>query len=140
MSCTPEKWLYTKAIQTLARQRSVDYRAYFRATVADFTSDQLVWLDETGSDARNHIRKYGYSLRGITPVYLRLLVIGRRVSAITAISNDGLVGVELTHGSVNGDVFADFVRGTLIPEMQSFDGSSEKKLVVIMDNCSIHHV
>ena len=129
-----------KQIQTVARQRSVDYRAYFRATVANFTSNQLVWLDETGSDARNHIRRYGYSLRGITPVYHRMLIRGRRVSAITAISNDGLVGVELTHGSVNGDIFADFVRGTLIPEMQSFDGSTEKKSVVIMDNCSIHHV
>ena len=77
---------------------------------------------------------------GMDILYDRMLIRGRRVSAITAISNDGLVGVELTHGSVNGDIFADFVRGTLIPEMQSFDGSTEKKSVVIMDNCSIHLV
>ena len=42
-------------------------------------------------------------------------------------------------GTVNGDTFADFVCGTLIPEMEPFDGSV-KKSVIIMDNCSIHHV
>ena len=51
-----------KQVQTLARQRSVDYRAFLRATVADFTSAQLVLVDETGSDARNHIRKYRIAL------------------------------------------------------------------------------
>lgn len=128
-----------KQIQTVARLRSQDYRAFFRANVADFTSSQLVWVDETGTDSRHHIRKYGYALRGITPVYHRMVVRGKRVSAITAISMDGLVGVELTQGSVNGTIFADFLRGTLIPEMQSFDGSPEKKSVIIMDNCAIHH-
>ena len=62
-----------------------------------------------------------------------------RISAIAAISTSGYVGVELTYGTVNGDVFTDFVRGTLIPEMEPFDGEI-KKSVVIMDNCSIHHV
>ena len=31
------------------------------------------------------------------------------------------------------------MRGTLIPEMESFDGTLEKS-IVIMDNCSVHHV
>lgn len=54
-------------------------------------------------NVRNHIRKYGCSLRGITPVYHRVITHGRRVSAIAAISASGLVGVELTYGTVNGD-------------------------------------
>ena len=37
------------------------------------------------------------------------------------------------------DKFVDFVRGTLIPNMNAFDGTSSKS-VVVMDNCSIHHV
>ena len=64
---------------------------------------------------------------------------GKRVSAIAAISSDGLVAVELTTDSVNAEKFLDFVRGSLIPEMEPFDGSI-KKSIVILDNCSIHHV
>ena len=78
-------------------------------------------------------------MRGITPVYHRILARGRRISAISAISDNGPVGVELTYGTVNGDIFADFVRGTLIPEMEPFNGNP-KKSIVIMDNCSIHHI
>jgi len=33
----------------------------------------------------------------------------------------------------------DFVRGTLIPNMQVYDGENPNS-IVIMDNCSIHHV
>ena len=75
-------------------------------------------------------------MRGITPVYYRILARGRRISAISAISDNG---VELTYGTVHGDIFADFVRGTLIPEMEPFNGNP-KKSIVIMDNCSIHHI
>ena len=34
--------------------------------------------------------------------------------------------------------FFNFVRGSLIPEMNSFDGCSPM-LIAVMDNCSIHH-
>ena len=95
-------------------------------------------MDESGSDARNHIRKFGYAPLGQAPVYHRFLSRGKRISAIAAISSEGLVGVELTTGSVNAEKFLDFVHGTLIPEMQPFDGS-KKRSIVILDNCSIHH-
>ena len=52
--------------------------------------------------------------------------------------NEGLVGVELTYGTVTGEKFADFILGTLIPEMTPFNGSP-KKSVIIMDNCTNNH-
>lgn len=78
-------------------------------------------------------------VRGLPPVYHRLMVRGKRISAIAAICSDGLLGVDLTCGSVNGGVFVDFVRGTLIPSMNSFDGANSRSIVVL-DNCSIHHI
>ena len=126
-------------MKTVASEQSMKYRAIFRAHVMQFAPDHFVWIDETGCDARDHVRKFGYALRGITPIYHRVLARGRRISAIAAISNDGLLGVELTAGTVNGDIFSDFIRGTLIPEMEPFDGSARKS-IVIMDNCAIHHV
>lgn len=131
--------LTRKKVQIAAKQRSVEYRAYFMSQALQFSSDYFVWVDETGSDARNHIRKFGYAMKGIPPVCHRIVARGKRISAIAAISNDGLLGVELVNGTVNGDTFADFIRGTLIPEMEPFNGSP-KKSILIMDNCSIHHI
>ena len=108
------------------------------AHVLQYDPEYFVWVDETGSDAKNHIRKFGYALHGQTPVYHRFVARGKRISAIAAISSKGLVGVELTTGSVNSGKFLEFVQGTLIPEMQQFDGS-RRMSIVIMDNCSIHH-
>lgn len=32
--------------------------------VSVYTTDMLVFIDETGTDRRNTVRNYGYSLRG----------------------------------------------------------------------------
>ena len=128
-----------KRIQQVALQRSLAIRAKFVAEVQFFNVDQFVWLDETGSDRRDHRRRYGYSLRGVRPVCHHLLHRGQRVSAIAAIATDGLVALELVQGTVNGQIFFDYVRGSLIPSMLPFNGSNPHSILV-MDNCSIHHV
>ncbi len=47
----------------------------------------------------------------------------------------------MTTGSVNGEVFFDFVRTLLIPQMLPFDGENiNARSIVVLDNCSIHHV
>ena len=71
-------------------------------------------------------------------MYHRWLVRGQRVSAIAAISTDGVLEYKLTFDSVNGEKFLDFVRGILISNMNPFDNTSSKS-IVIMDNCSVHH-
>lgn len=48
-----------------------------------------------------------------------------------------IIAVDCKYGSVDGDVFYDFLRGTLIPRMQPFPGLNS---IIIMDNCKIHHV
>ena len=50
----------------------------------------------------------------------------------------GLVGLELTTSTVNGETCFDFARGTLIPNMMPFNGSNPIS-VVIMENLSVHH-
>lgn len=104
-----------------------------------FSRDMFVWVDETGANNRDHIRKYGYALRGMTPTCTRQLVRGKRTNAIVGLSSSGVMASEIISTSVNGDVFFDFLRGSLIPMMQPFDGRSPHSILV-MDNCSIHHV
>ena len=110
------------------------------AEVLQYNMDMFVFVDETGSDRRNQARKFGYAIRGEAPLYQRWLVTlrGHRISAIAAITTDGVSSYELTRDSVNGDKFLDFVRGSLIPNMNPFDGINSKSIVV-MDNCSVHH-
>ena len=98
----------------------------------------FVWIDETGSDNRNSFRMYGYTLRGLTPVCHRILSRGKRINVVAAISSSGVVATETTTQSVNGDYFFDFLRGTLLPHMQPFDGLNEHS-ILILDNGSIHH-
>ena len=44
----------------------------------------------------------------------------------------GLLEYELTTESVNGEMFLQFVQGSLIPQMASFDGLSERSIEFIM--------
>ena len=53
-------------------------------------------------------------------------------------AHDNIIVTNFYVGSVDGEAFADFVRGSLIPQMQAFDGESERSIAV-MDNCSVHH-
>ena len=131
--------LTRKKIQQIAKQRCVEHRASFMARMYSYKHHLLVWVDETGSEHRDYVRQYGYAIRGERAVSHRLLGRGQRVSAIAAISTEGVVTVDLHKGSVDTDVFADFVRGSLIPNMQAFDGEASKS-IVIMDNLAVHHV
>ena len=70
-----------------------------------FKRDMFVWVDETGTDKRDQLRKYGYALRGVAPEYHRFLSRGHRVNAIAAITSSGLLALELTKDNVNGDTF-----------------------------------
>lgn len=80
------------------------------------TTEQFVWIDESGCNSKDYIRKFGYALRGEYPECHCILHRGQRVSAIAAMDCNGIMAVDLKKGSVGGDEFYDFVRGNLIPE------------------------
>ena len=92
------------------------------ARMQSYNRNLMVWVDETGSDRRDSIRKYGYAICSQYPVCHRLLERGPRVSAIAAMSRDGIIALDVHKGSVNGDVFLDFVRGSLSPKCKNLMG------------------
>ena len=51
----------------------------------------------------------------------------------------GVLDCHITHGTVNGDTFYDFVEEVLLPHLMPFNGKNPHS-VVILDNCSIHHI
>ena len=126
-----------KKLTKIALQRSIDHRGAFMANILQYPREFIVWVDETGSDRRDQLRKFGYSIRGEPATCKRLLVRGTRVSAVVGMSSNGVLGYELYTGSTDSIKFLDFIRGTLIPSMQQFP---DKHSILVMDNCSIHHV
>ena len=95
--------------------------------------------DVIGSDRRNERRKFGYHLRGMTPIDYKLTIRGKRLSSIAIMSTRGLEDVDTYEGNINGDIFCDFVERCLVPILQPFNGINCRS-VVVMDNASIHHV
>ncbi len=127
-----------KKIMQVAVQRCYSLRGAFMAQCLLLDSRMYVWVDETGTDRRDNIRKYGYAIRGVRPVTHRFLARGKRINVIAGMSlTTGIVATDMTSNTVNGDTLFDFVRGTLIP--LPFDGSYEPS-ILILDNCSVHHV
>ena len=51
-------------LATYALQRDDTLRAQYASDVSLYQRDSLLFIDETGTDARDAVRKYGYSLRG----------------------------------------------------------------------------
>lgn len=84
------------------------------------------------------MRKFGYSVRGMRAEVPHLLTRGECVTANAAIDCEARAEVDFITSTVNADTFFDFVRGSLLPSLQPFDGINRRS-VVIMDNCTIHH-
>ena len=126
-----------KKIRQVAKQRSEILRGLFMAEVLQYSRELFVWVDETGSDHRDQIRKFGYSLRGFSPVCHRFIVRGTRISSVIAMTSCGVLVSDFITGTMNGDKFFDYIRGQLVPCMQQFPAPHS---ILIMDNCSIHHI
>jgi len=113
-----------KRLRHIAVQRSEERRLEFQEEIAYFNADMLVWTDAR----RNEIRKYGYSLRGMTPVSYNFINRGKRFSAIPVLTTHGIEDVFVTDTTVNEDIFLLFVEQCLVPVLQPFNGSKHAQL------------
>ena len=128
-----------KKLAFRAQQRSDELRALFASDISLFEPHMFVYVDETGSDKRSLLRKYGYAFKGSRAITEKPLVRGKRHSAIAAMCMDGVIDVQITTESVNGETFCDFLEYRLLPQLQPYNGVNSRS-VVILDNASIHHV
>lgn len=60
--------------------------------------NMFVWVAETGTDKRDNLRKFGYALRGTTPIYHRFFTRGQRVNTIAAMTSEGILATEISTG------------------------------------------
>ena len=76
------------------------------------------------------IRKEGYSVRGKPAKVQKLLARGEHISV------EGILCCKIIRGNVNGEAF---IENQLMLILVPFNGYNPRS-VVIMDNCSKHHV
>ena len=126
-----------KKLQFAAIQRSNEIRARYQAEISIYSNEMFLFVDETGCDRRNALRKFGYSICGRPATCVKLLSKGKRYSAIAVMSTSSLLDCYVVDETVDGDIFYDFVQSSLLPLLMPFNGVNPNSIVV-MDNCSIH--
>ena len=122
----------------VAVQRNEELRIRYKQDISIFNPDMFVFIDETGSDRRDTMRKFGYSLRGKPAKASNVFHRGTHVTAIAALNMNGIVDCSPITGGVNSDMFKEFVEEKLASKLQPFNGTNPNSIIV-MDNASIHH-
>ena len=123
-------------MRVVVLQRDEILRATFASEVSIYNADMFIFVDETGTDRRDMLRRYSYSWRGKPAVAHKLLVRGQRLSSIAMMSTMGVLDCKITVETVDGDIFYDFVQSYLLPQLMPFNGTNPHML----DNGAIHHV
>ena len=116
-------YLTRQRLATFTLQRDDLLRQQFVADVSLYARDTLVFIDETGTNRTDTVRRVGYSLRGKPVKAQKLVVRGEHISAIAAITR-GLLALRIVRGSVDGDVFYEFVCTDLLPKLMPFSGTN----------------
>ena len=75
--------------------------------ICEFNKREMyIFIDETGSDRCNSIRKSGYGIHGLTPVTQQLCVWCQKSGL--CLSTHGIEDCYIVEGSVNSDIFLRF--------------------------------
>ena len=133
-------------------ERNEVQRAEYRLLIgANYTPEQLVFIDESACDRRTYLRKRAWALEGLracrkqffgrgkrcvcpSSLHSEYTLILLRFSILPAISLDGIVECMIIEGSYNTELFISFIEDLLL-KMQPFPALMS---VIVMDNCAIH--
>jgi transposase len=125
-----------KKLKVVAQQQNAELRIQWQYDLQFFTAEQLVFVDESGSDDRTGDRQYGWSDEGTRAIVRRWLGNRDRVSVLPAYTIDGYITARTFYGSCTGEIFSDFIIDDLLPLCNPYPGS---RSVIVMDNASVHH-
>jgi transposase/arginine repressor len=125
-----------KKLVVQARERDQELRAYWQWQLRNIKAPQLVCIDESGSNEKTGNRMYGYASVGATAVVQRWLRSKKKVSVCPAYSLEGVIDSITYYGSMNAEIFRDFILNNLLQVMNPFP---MKHSVLILDNAEFHH-
>ena len=109
---------------------TIKKRKIYANTILHKANRLLYFIDETGFNLHNG-PKYGYSLKGTTPIVMHPGNRGQNCSVIACIGVNGVVEWEMRDGAFNAEALMNFL-DKLLPLIG--DTSS----ILIMDNAAFH--
>jgi len=124
-----------KAVKARAAERSRELRTLWIGRQADWSEDQLVFLDESACNERTGDRKFGWSPIGIECGVSRPAKKSQRWSILPALSVDGYLSYLIYQGSITAETFELFVEQQVLPHCTPYPGP---RSILILDNASIH--
>jgi transposase len=125
-----------KRLRIEAAQRNQELRTAWQDTLQYYDADQLVFIDETGSDERTGDRSYGWAELGQRATVTRWFGRRDRISALPAYTIDGYIAAKTFSGTCNGEIFRDFIIDDLLPLCNPYP---HPRSVIVMDNASVHY-
>ena len=93
-------------------QAALRFKAYI---VSTFSPKQLFFLDETAKDPRALNRRFGWAMRGATPIHsCGMIGRGQRHSALCGFDVKGFVNWYITTGTFNKERFLDAFKRSVV--------------------------
>ena len=108
----------------------------FLAKLYELDPDQIVTLDESGSDRRNFRRHRGWATSGRRAVLRSFWSRGQRYSLIVALSCSKVLCYWPLVGTYNKATYSFFLTSILIPSILA---SGIRNPVLVLDNINFHH-
>ena len=127
------KWT-NKKIRRVANRQNADLRDLYIYNTKDFSPEQFVFLDESGTDKRGGLRRTGWAPSGVTPVQIARFQREQRYQILPAYTLDGIIFSRIYTGHIDAAIFEEFVT-LVLPHCNPFPSEHS---VLVMDNASIH--
>jgi len=99
-----------KKIQKAAKERSEVLCGFYLHNIRmNYTSEQLIFVDETAKDERTLTRLYGYSPINTRARKSVVFVRGKCYTILPALSLEGFIAVDVMEGSCDKERFQTFI-------------------------------
>ncbi|KIJ51782.1 hypothetical protein M422DRAFT_244132 [Sphaerobolus stellatus SS14] len=128
--------LTRKRLSKAAAERNEEARALYKFRIGAESPEQLVFIDESRIDCRATYRLYGWAEKGKRARAKARFVRGPSYSLLPALCSEGIIHAHTKQGSYDGEDFIAYIE-ELLSKMNPWP---QPRGVLVMDNCSIHHV
>jgi hypothetical protein len=123
-----------KKIRRIAKRQNAELQDFYLYNTKEFSPEQFVFIDESGTDKRGGFRRTGWSPLGVTPVQVARFQRELRYQILPAYTQDGVLFSRVFQGTIDGSVFEEFIEQAL-----HFCGPYPAPYsVLVMDNAAIH--
>lgn len=127
-----------KTIRRVANQRNPSLRDFYhyRLKLEQCRSYQLIFINKSGVDKRDGLRRKGWAPKGKTPEQKSKFQRGQRLQILAAYTQRGVKLARVYPGITDAVTFEDFINQLL----HHYGRWPEPDSVLVMDNATIHYI